>query len=567
VSELRKVFAFNSIKKKILSGFLVILILVIGLSFYNFLAINAINGHTNEIVHEEVPLLVADESIALDMSERTSLLRGYLLYGDVALKEEFESGIEHSIELENTVLELNDSDEVQALIDKKVAWGEATDKVLEAYEAGNKDKAMVIMQNEVKPLEDEVLQGFKELGDFREKEIAQRGKEIESYGKASLIIDISISVIVFALGLIVAIKAANLISRPIVTVMERMKSIADGDLTHEALETKSTDEVGQLVAATNEMSNNTRELLSSIQSVSETVSSQSEELTQSAGEVKAGTEQIAITMEELATGSETQANSASDLSMSMGSFTDKVNEANTNGERIQQNSNKILEMTGTGSQLMQSSTEQMTTINDIVRDALEKMRVLDNQSQEISKLVSVIRDVAEQTNLLALNAAIEAARAGEHGKGFSVVADEVKKLAEQVALSVNDITGIVETIQTESSVVATSLENGYTEVEQGTEQIQTTGQTFNDIRSFVTEMVQNITTVSENLSDIVANSQNMNSSIEEIASVSEESAAGVEETAASAQQSSSSMEEVAGSSEHLATLAEELNELVGRFKL
>jgi len=567
VSELRKVFAFNSIKKKILSGFLVILILVIGLSFYNFLAINAINGHTNEIVHEEVPLLVADESIALDMSERTSLLRGYLLYGDVALKEEFESGIEHSIELENTVLELNDSDEVQALIDKKVAWGEATDKVLEAYEAGNKDKAMVIMQNEVKPLEDEVLQGFKELGDFREKEIAQRGKEIESYGKASLIIDISISVIVFALGLIVAIKAANLISRPIVTVMERMKSIADGDLTHEALETKSTDEVGQLVAATNEMSDNTRELLSSIQSVSETVSSQSEELTQSAGEVKAGTEQIAITMEELATGSETQANSASDLSMSMGSFTDKVNEANTNGERIQQNSNKILEMTGTGSQLMQSSTEQMTTINDIVRDALEKMRVLDNQSQEISKLVSVIRDVAEQTNLLALNAAIEAARAGEHGKGFSVVADEVKKLAEQVALSVNDITGIVETIQTESSVVATSLENGYTEVEQGTEQIQTTGQTFNDIRSFVTEMVQNITTVSENLSDIVANSQNMNSSIEEIASVSEESAAGVEETAASAQQSSSSMEEVAGSSEHLATLAEELNELVGRFKL
>src|SRR5699024_11707047 len=126
---------------------------------------------------------------------------------------------------------------------------------------GNKDKAMVVMQNEVKQLEDEVLQGFKELGDFREKEIAQRGKEIESYGKASLIIDISISVIVFALGLIVAIKAANLISRPIVTVMERMKSIADGDLTHEALETKSTDEVGQLVAVPMKSNHTTRHLL------------------------------------------------------------------------------------------------------------------------------------------------------------------------------------------------------------------------------------------------------------------------------------------------------------------
>jgi len=209
----------------------------------------------------------------------------------------------------------------------------------------------------------------------------------------------------------------------------------------------------------------------------------------------------------------------------------------------------------------------MAKIDHIVNDSVQKVNDLSHQSQEISKLVTVIKDVAEQTNLLALNAAIEAARAGEQGKGFSVVAEEVRKLAEQTAHSVKDITGIVREIQDGFHLITKSLEAGYSEVELGTTQIAKTSETFNTISTSVTEMANSIGYISTNLYDMASNSQSINNSIEEIAATAEEFAAGVEETSASSQQTSSSIEEVARSANSLASLAEELKELINRFKL
>jgi len=355
--------------------------------------------------------------------------------------------------------------------------------------------------------------------------------------------------------------------RGIPHVTNVMEQLALGNLSQEELKSKSKDEIGKLVTSTNQLNQNLRDIVSQINVVSESVSSQSEELTQSANEVKTGSEQVASTMQELAAGSETQANSASDLSSGMNSFADKVQEANENGYRIEANSKVVLNMTKDGSELMKNSIVQMEKVDSIVRDSVNKVHGLDKQSQEISNLVTVIKDVSDQTNLLALNAAIEAARAGEHGKGFAVVADEVRKLAEQVSDSVTNITDIVGNIQKEAGLVSESLQGGYKEVEQGKAQIVSTGETFRKISDAVTEMVDSITTIAENLVEITANAQQMNGAIQEIASVSEESAAGVEQTSASSQQISSIMEEVAGSSVQLAELAGELNELVRHFKL
>ncbi len=560
-------FKFKRIRTKILFGFGIVLILAILLSAYNIFSMNKTNNDLQNLIDEEIALMVADQRLATNMNERTSLLRGFLLFEDEAYKEEFEAGIEESVELENRAAELSDSEKMQELLDMKIEWGTLTDEVMELYEKGNTAQALRIMENEVMPLGNQLIEGFELLAAEREAEVREIGDRMISTSEMLLTIAAIVSGLMILLAVFVAIITARTISNPVQAVVERMKLITGGDLSQEALKTNSRDEIGQLIVAANDMNKEVRNLLNQINEVSDTVSAQSEELTQSANEVKEGSEQIATTMQELASGSETQANSSTELSSAMTAFASNVQEANASGEKIKDHSGAVLEMTEEGSQLMNKSNAQMEKIDQIVQDAVQKVEGLDTQSQEISTLVSVIKDIADQTNLLALNAAIEAARAGEHGKGFAVVADEVRKLAEQVGDSVTDITGIVTNIQSETNVVTGSLQNGYKEVESGMAQIKATGEKFDGISTAISDVVDSIQTVSDNLSEVAATSQQMNSSIQEIAAISEESAAGVEQTSAASQQTSSSMEEVAASADDLARLAEDLSGLVRKFKL
>ncbi len=415
-------------------------------------------------------------------------------------------------------------------------------------------------------LSNEAVRYLGELREINNNSHQQALKDTkDSVNRSILILFISIGISI-VLGLFIAIMINRLIQKTLNNVIHMATEISNGNLLVEKSDYDSKDELGQLSSAMNKMLFNLRDMIKQISNVSETVSSQSEVLTQSANEVKESGTQVAATMQELSIGSESQANASSELAETMGTFADKIKESNTFGETIVFSSVSVQMLTEEGGHLMKSSINQMGKINDIVKISVEKVKKLDQQSKEISKLVGVIQSIAEQTNLLALNAAIEAARAGEHGKGFAVVASEVRKLAEQVSLSISDITGIVNNIQVESNNVVSSLEEGYREVEKGTEDIETTGKTFDKIHVSITEVVDKIQGVAIRLSDIDQECAKMNSSIGDIAAISEESAAGIEQTAASIQQTSTSMEEIAGNAEHLSKLSEDLNSLVMRFK-
>jgi len=551
-----------------LLGFGVVILLSIFMALYNFIAVTSINDNTTEIVEKDLELLIADSNYAFIVAQRTALIRGYILNGDDSYKELYRSYKEETKELQQKLLEMSSSKEIEEIINKSVEWENAIEiYVIPAYEVGNEKAARNSLEEKVNPLANSIISQLDKLSENRETRIREAGSEVIKEGNSIKFNGIVLSLLVLILGGVTSYIIANKISQPIKQAVSHLREIATGNLTVEDLSSKSRDEISELIEAVNMMKNDLSNIVVDISKSSDVVKIRSSELKASADEVSQGTEQMAATMEELSSGIETQAHSSTELSHGMNEFIENIKVANNDGQLAYQSSKQVLGKTEQGNQLMNESITQMEKINSIVKTAVEKVQGLDEKSRDITQLVKVIQEIANQTNLLALNAAIEAARAGEHGKGFAVVADEVRKLAEQVGNSIGEITQIVKNVQEESSSVVQELQNGYQFVEEGTDKIVETGSTFKEINRMVTEMVGNIEGITKRLNEITDKGHMMNDSISHIASISEESAAGVEEATASIEETNGSMYEIANNAEILSNIAEELNGLVQRFKL
>lgn len=397
--------------------------------------------------------------------------------------------------------------------------------------------------------------------------VAKQKAELDSRVTASILENLlMVAIMILIFGAIGHIFSKR-ISKNITKIADHVEEIAHNDLSKPDLHLTTKDEIGKLNISVNQMASHLKEMIESIVKASIEVNKTSGELRQSSSAVQISSNQIATTMQQLASGSELQANYANELSFSMNDFSSQVHQLSENGEAIKNLSDGVLILAHNGNDLMESSIEQMSKIDYIVHQSIQRVEGLDTQAREISQLVSVVKEIADQTNLLALNAAIEAARAGEQGKGFAVVADEVRKLAEQVSVSVTDITSIASNIQNESSMVKNYLQDGYKDVEQGTTKIRETGETFNQISHSVSDMANSIASVSANLADMAKNSQTINNSIQEVASISQQTTASIEQTAGSITHTSKSIEEITQSLKDLVSLAEYLNKIVSQFKL
>lgn len=367
-------------------------------------------------------------------------------------------------------------------------------------------------------------------------------------------------------GMLIYLISRSL-SRRLIEVMDISANIADGNLTYPAVVYTGKDEIGRLAMSMNTMGSNLKAMISQISEVSADVTEQGKDLTRAATEGRISSAHVSVTMQELASGAEMQAAHASELLTAMAVFSEQLLHTHSQGRQIYESSNQILKRSEEGEQFMEESMKQMNRIDRIVEHAVSKVKGLDTQTQQVSKLITIIKDIASQTNLLALNAAIEAARAGDRGKGFAVVADEVRRLAEQVSISVTEITDRVFSIQEESMGVATSLQEGYQEVQTGLNQIQITTNTFLEIKQAIQEMAVRIEQIMKDLNSTTHQSRQMGASIEDIASVAEEASAGIEQTAATSQQTGRLMESVNVNSEQLFKAAQQLDMLINQFRV
>ena len=403
------------------------------------------------------------------------------------------------------------------------------------------------------------LTGWKISGTMYSAEIV---KEAQPILKTTMIV---ILIALVLAGIVVYLIIRSII-KPLKRLMVATENINNGDLG-EKIEVKSKDEFGQLSISFNDMVQSLRSILEQVNKSAMTLTASSEELTANAEQSSLSAQQIAAATQQMVAGSEEQLNSINGAVSSINRMSAEMQQIAAHSEEVTSLTQNTLELTAIGSSSVKDVIVHMNDMHETVQNTSEIIGNLGNRSEEIAQIVSLITDIASQTNLLALNAAIEAARAGEHGKGFAVVADEVRKLAEQSSSSASQISELIMMIQKETASAVVSMSTGTEKVEQGVERTQKFGQLFHTIDERVSVVNDRVEEVANSITHISAGAQNILEAIEVVREVASDSTNVSRNNSKISDEQLSAIEDVAASAQSLAELAEEMQMTLGKFKL
>ncbi|HTF99372.1 MAG TPA: methyl-accepting chemotaxis protein [Nitrospirota bacterium] len=512
------------------------LILVLSLSFY--MSRSLVNGYKG-LAENEGEQLKAAQVAEIELGLCISAFKNYVLRGDEKYVKDFQfqtAKIKEAIaryekqsddKLENTVLAT-----AKEAFDK---FEHSIDMVVEARKQSSDVRQI---DKTAKGADQELRFALEELSNVAEKNYNDKKERVDKNAVRLQLLQLLIAIVAGAAGVAVSVFIVRGILGSILGVKSAADAASSGDLSRD-VPVKSDDEIGEMARSFNTMNANLRRIVGEINTSTTTLASSSEELSATSDDMNKGSQQLSSQTEQVVTA----ITEVSQTIMDMAKNATQAAEASKNAS----------ETALKGKQIVDNTSADMGKIAKTVQSAAGTIEELGRSSAQIGEIVAVINGIADQTNLLALNAAIEAARAGEQGRGFAVVADEVRKLAERTGQATKDISQRIESIQQAAAESVDAMKQGSDEVDKGVGLAREASSSLNQI-------VQ----ASNNAMDMV---QRIAAATEQQSAATEEVTQNMEHISDITKQTSASTDQVRVSSSELSKLASALQEMTAWFKI
>ncbi|AMO86569.1 Methyl-accepting chemotaxis protein [Solibacillus isronensis B3W22] len=560
-----------NIGKKLFGSFGIVIVILIFLSIFSVIKMTEIDEDYSFLIEDRVYKVTELSEIQNATSLQGLYIRSYVLRQDSAdlenLTTQRETIAEKISEIEGLFRTADMQEQINTLKENQALYNDYVSQVIDYIDNDEFEKANNMLFEFAVPANRSIQQTINNIVDVQKEQMHTTSDETTASAKISKTLMITISVIGILLASCLAIFITLNITRPLHRLTNAAHVIANGDLREEDVHVKTKDEIGELAAAFNAMKASLSSLISNVSLNVSSTTAASEQLASSTDEVSAASADIAKRVETVAESGSNSAAIGNDCAVAMDETAQGVSRIAEAAQVLNSHAMDMQTIAGEGGHTLQTAEQQMSVIQQSSYETKEKIKQLSRQSAEIENITKVITDITDQTNLLALNAAIEAARAGEHGKGFAVVADEVRKLAEQSKSSASQIAGLTSTIQKDTREVEESVNTTAQNVDQGVVYLQNAQVSFNHIVGSITEMTAQIQEVSASSEQISASTEEVAASIAEMAHAANSAAGEIGIVLSAVEEQTATMQEINEVAQSLSEGAVGVQEQINLFKV